>query len=162
MPVEKYDIDIQTVLQFFIAFDFFFTFSIFADTVNKYYIMFYYSICIQLSVLIYYNLIISKCMFRVENETSTLARHSRIRILSRLHKFTVSLNEVASFQVRFSARVLGLAWKSVGFSMCLDTARGAEGKLEVLKWDLPQQRLSTHPAPLDIGEADSCCSYLLR
>lgn len=46
---------------------FFFTFSIFADTVNKYYIMFYYSICIQLSVLIYYNLIISKCMFRVEN-----------------------------------------------------------------------------------------------
>lgn len=31
--------------------------------------------------------------------------------------------------------------------MCLDTARRAERILQVLKWDLPKQRLSTQPAP---------------
>lgn len=70
-----------------------------------------------------------------------------IRLLTRLNKFTCSFNEVASFQLKCSMWVLGLAWKSIGFSVCLDAARGAERILQVLKWDLPKQRLSTQPAP---------------
>lgn len=86
-------------------------------------------------------------MFRLENLTSTLARHRVASVYTWLHKFTCTFHEVASFQLKISTPVLGLACRSIRFSMCLDTARGAERILQVLKWDLPQQRLPTEPAP---------------
>lgn len=61
------------------------------------------------------------------------------------------LHQVTSVQVK----LLAVSRRRTGFSMRLDTARWAEWKIQVVKWDFPQQRLPTVPAPPGGGEEHS-------
>lgn len=78
-----------------------------------------------------------------QSESGMLVRHNHNKVLAWLYKFTCTLIEVASFQQKFSSQMLGLPWKSICFSMFLDTTRRAEGILQVVKWDLSKQRFAT-------------------
>lgn len=113
-----------------VVFNYCFSFCPITDAVNKLYIDFItYSICIRVS---------------------KITCHNKIKASQSLKKvkLTSTFNEVDSSPSKIVPRwTLGLSWRSICFPMHLNTVGSTKWIIQVLKRDLPKQRLPTQPAP---------------